>query len=327
MRLGILGTGMIVNDVLTMYDQLNVEKTVIFATERSKAKAEELVGKYNLDGYYTDYDELLESDIDTVYVALPNFLHYTFAKKALLKGKHAIIEKPITCNAKELEELMEIAEEKGCMIFEALNIHYLPAYLSLKEDVEKLGDIKIIHANYSQYSSRYDAFKRGEILPAFDYHKAGGAMMDINVYNIQAVMGIFGTPEKAEYHPNIENNIDTSGMMVFDYDGFKAVCIGAKDCAAPGQFTIQGNKGVIVTGDSANQLTQYEIRMYGEEPIVKTFENKTHRLYPEFKEFVRMVDEKDTEKAKKMLQTAYEVSKVMEQARIEKGIVFDNDMN
>ena len=73
------------------------------------------------------------------------------------------------------------------MIFEAMNLHYIPAFLSLKEDLKKLGDIKIVSFNYSQYSSRYNAFKEGTILPAFDFHKAGGALMDLNVYNIHAL--------------------------------------------------------------------------------------------------------------------------------------------
>ena len=49
------------------------------------------------------------------------------------------------------------------MIFEAMNLHYTPAFLSLKEDLKKLGDIKIVSFNYSQYSSRYNAFKEGTI--------------------------------------------------------------------------------------------------------------------------------------------------------------------
>ena len=53
--------------------------------------------------------------------------------------------------------------------------------------------------NYSQYSSRYDAFKQGTILPAFDYHKSGGALMDINVYNVNAIISLFGQPVSIGY--------------------------------------------------------------------------------------------------------------------------------
>ena len=324
MKLGILGTGMIVKDLMTTYQELNIEKTYVLATEKSKEKANEMVEKYHLDKVYTDYDELLQSDIDTVYCALPNFLHYSFSKKALENGKNVIIEKPITANSKELEDLIETANKKNLMIFEAMNLHYTPAFLSLKEDLKKLGDIKIVSFNYSQYSSRYNAFKEGTILPAFDFHKAGGALMDLNVYNIHALIDLFGKPVYHKYMANIERNIDTSGMMIFDFEHFKALCIGAKDCKAPLMNTIQGNLGAIVVKSPLSQMTEYEICYNDGTSEVKSFEKK-HRLIYEFKEFMRMMEEKDVKKQKEMLDLSLFISKLMEEGRMQEGIVFDND--
>lgn len=324
MKLGILGTGMIVKDLMTTYQELNIEKTYVLATERTKEEANEMVEKYHLDKVYTDYDELLQSDIDTVYCALPNFLHYSFSKKALENGKNVIIEKPITANSKELEDLIETANKKNLMIFEAMNLHYTPAFLSLKEDLKKLGDIKIVSFNYSQYSSRYNAFKEGTILPAFDYHKAGGALMDLNVYNIHALIDLFGKPVYHKYMANIERNIDTSGMMIFDFEHFKALCIGAKDCKAPLMNTIQGNLGAIVVKSPLSQMTEYEICYNDGTSEVKSFEKK-HRLIYEFKEFIRMMEEKDVKKQKEMLDLSLLISKLMEEGRMQEGIVFDND--
>ena len=115
MKLGILGTGMIVKDVLTMYHELGVEKTYLFSTKKSKSQALELMKKYHLDKVYTDYDELLQSDVDTIYCALPNHLHYEFSKKALENDKNVIIEKPITANSKELEDLIETGQYKEAL--------------------------------------------------------------------------------------------------------------------------------------------------------------------------------------------------------------------
>ena len=294
MKLGILGTGMIVKDVLTMYHELGVEKTYLFSTKKSKSQALELMEKYHLDKVYTDYDELLQSDIDTIYCALPNHLHYEFSKKALENDKNVIIEKPITANSKELE------------------------------DLKKLGDIKIVSFNYSQYSSRYNAFKEGNILPAFDFHKAGGALMDLNVYNIHALIDLFGKPVYHKYMANIERNIDTSGMMIFDFEHFKALCIGAKDCKAPLMNTIQGNLGAIVVKCPLSQMTEYEICYNDGTSEVKSFEKK-HRLIYEFKEFMRMMEENDVKKQKEMLDLSLLISKLMEEGRMQEGIVFDND--
>ena len=98
MKLGILGTGMIVKDFMRTIKEVNLEKVYVLGTEATREETENLVKDNQLDGTYYDYDELLASDVDTIYVALPNHLHYAFSKKALEANKHVIIEKPITSN-------------------------------------------------------------------------------------------------------------------------------------------------------------------------------------------------------------------------------------
>lgn len=325
MKLGILGTGMIVQDLMCTYEKLKIEKTYILATTQTQEEANEMIKKYHLDKVYVNYDELLDSDIDTVYCALPNSLHYTFSKKAIEKGKHVIIEKPITSNEKELEELIELAYEHNVMIFEAMNIHYTPAFLSLKENIHKVGNIKIVNFNYSQYSSRYDAFKQGKILPVFDYHKSGGALYDINVYNVHALIDLFALPKQIHYLANIEKGIDTSGVMMLDYGDFKAMAIGAKDCKAPIISTIQGDQGVIVIEKAVNQMVQYQY--IGNDGHVEEFkfDDTTHRLYYEFKEFMRMIEEKDSKKQQAMLKLSLSISRLMHQARQQAHIIFSAD--
>ena len=163
MKLGILGTGKIVKTMLPVTPELEFEKIYLLSTVRSAAKAEELAAQYSLDGCFTDYGELLGQDVDTIYIALPNDLHAVYAKEALKKGKHVIIEKPAVSTPSELLELRELAREKGLMILEAMTLHYLPAYQALRKDLAKLGRLKIASLNYSQYSSRYDAFKEGTV--------------------------------------------------------------------------------------------------------------------------------------------------------------------
>ena len=325
MKLGILGTGMIVKDLLTTINKLKIESISILGTEQTKKETTILAKQYHLDHCYYDYDEMLRSEIDTVYVALPNHLHFSFAKKALLKGKHVIMEKPITSNVKELEELKEIAQENDLIILEAVNIHYLPAFKNLKEDIKRIGNIKIMNFNYSQYSSRYDSFKQGTILPAFDYHKSGGALMDINVYNVNAIISLFGQPVSIGYMANIENQIDTSGILMYDYGSFKGISIGAKDCKAPIISTIQGDKGVIKIDKPVNQMTGYQIIFNDGTEEIYRVDDCEHRLYYEFIEFIRIIDNNDYDFAKKMLELSLIVAKVMNEARNQEKIVFTND--
>ena len=325
MKLGILGTGMIVKDVLTMYHELGVEKTYLFSTKKSKSQALELMKKYHLDKVYTDYDELLQSDVDTIYCALPNHLHYSFSKKALENGKNVIIEKPITANSKELEDLIEIASKNHLMIFEAMNLHYTPAFLSLKEDLNKLGDIKIVSFNYSQYSSRYNAFKEGIIQPAFDYTKSGGALMDLNIYNIHLMVALFGKPLKVNYMANIEKNIDTSGIITLDYGNFKAVLIGAKDCKAPIATSIQGDQGCISIQTPANVLRSFKILHNDQREEEFDLQGDTHRMVYEFNEFVKMIENKDSDRANEMMEKSLIAMDIATKARIDAGVHFKAD--
>ncbi len=324
MKLGILGTGMIVKDMLRMIHKVDLEAIYLLGTEATKEETEDLCRQFGLTKTFYDYDALLTSDVDTIYVALPNFLHYSFSKKALEHGKHVIIEKPGTANYRELAELEALAAEKKRMILEAMNIHYLPAFCSIKENLDKLGDVKIVSFNYSQYSHRYDAFKAGQTLPVFDPAKAGGSLMDLNVYNIHAIVGLFGKPERIQYFANVEKGIDTSGILLLDYGTFKAVTIGAKDCKAPVVSTIQGDKGYIRISIPVNQVREYELNDNDGNSQVLSFEEE-HRLLYEFREFVRMIDNEDYDRAEEMMTISKNVSQVMEEARRQEGIVFKND--
>lgn len=113
--------------------------------------------------------------------------------------------------------------------------------------------------NYSQYSHRYDAFKEGKILLVFDPKKGGGALMDLNIYNIYFLVGLFGMPKSVKYVSNIQRGIDTSSMLILDYGDFKAVLIAAKDCTAPVTSLIEGEDGTIVVNGPANVMGSFDI--------------------------------------------------------------------
>lgn len=323
MRIGILGTGMIVQSLMQTIKKLNFSYIAVLGTRKSEEKARSLCEEHGLDAYFVDYDQLLAQGVDVVYVALPNHLHAHFAEKALLHDRHVIIEKPVTADAAQLRKLMRIADERNKMIFEAMTIHYLPAFASIRENLAQAGTLKIASLNYSQYSSRYDAFTKGQVLPVFDPKKAGGALMDLNIYNIHAAAGLFGKPKKVTYEANIEREIDTSGVLTLDYGTFKVSAIAAKDCQAPAQCTIQGTKGCFVIPKPVSQMDGYDLLLnHGE---VKSYRQEApkHRLYYEFMEFQRMIQEKDWAKQREMLQISLIASEILDEARKQNGIFMD----
>ena len=315
MKLAVLGTGKIVQEFLPMIQQVtDVELVALLSTPRSLDKAKEMQAQYQVQEVYTDYETLLgNATIDTVYVALPNHLHYQYTKAALLQGKNVICEKPFTLNSQQLQELIQIATEKRLILLEAITNQYLNNFLQIKKDLAQLGKIKIVECNYSQYSSRYDAFKEGKILPAFDPQKGGGALMDINIYNIHFIVGLFGKPEKVQYLANIERDIDTSGILVVDYGAFKAVCIGAKDSTAQIRSVIQGTDGSIEVLGATNEMPRYERRSKTEIEAVNVNLDK-HRMYQEFEKFTEVIDQKDLAFALEQLNHSLTVMQVVDQA-------------
>ena len=252
--------------------------------------------------------------MDTVYVALPNHLHYDYAKKALLAGKHVICEKPFTLTLAEFEDLAKVAEQKNRILLEAITNQYLGNFASIKANLAKLGDIKIVECNYSQYSSRYDAFKRGEIAPAFDPAKGGGALRDLNIYNIHLVVGLFGKPERVQYLANMERGVDTSGILIMDYGNFKAACIGAKDCSADIKSTIQGNKGSIAVLGPTNSMPELSLSLNGQSMTMINENSLNHRMHDEFVAFQAIIEHEDMTATKLALDHSHLVMEVLDQA-------------
>lgn len=322
MRLAIFGAGMIVKDFFTMIDDIpEIELAAIMGTPSDLETMEQLQSEHKIGKIYTDAAECLaDPAIDTVYVALPNFLHYKFAKMALEAGKNVICEKPFTLHADQLEELSALAKEKDLILVEAITNQYLTNYQALKADLPKLGDLKVIECNYSQYSHRYDAFLAGKVLPVFDPKKGGGALMDLNIYNIHFVIGLMGEPQAVHYYANVQRGVDTSGILVLEYPETKVICIAAKDCSASVRSTIQGNKGSIVVNGPTNVLTDYDEQLNNQDSQHVDEKVHSHRMFEEFQTFNKMIDSHDMKTSEKHMEHSLAVMKVVDAALNDAGI-------
>lgn len=325
MKLAIIGTGAIVLEALDALEYLpQIEKTAIFA--RAHIKGEELAAKYKIPRVCTDYAQLLnDTDVDFVYIGLVNSAHYDFAKQALLAGKNVIVEKPFTSTFAQAEELVTLAKEKNLYLFEAVTFLHTPNFKIIVDNLPKLGKICLVQANYSQYSRRYDKYLQGEVLPAFNPKLSGGALYDINIYNLNYIVKLFGRPQEIIYRPRKGfNGIDTSGVVLMSYPDFSAISIGAKDSSSPGFVIIQGEKGWLRVKGAPNVISSVEVCIDGE---IKSYaENKyKNRMVHEFESFFETYSTKSYEKMLDGLKNTLEVMKVAQAARKSAGIVFDAD--
>lgn len=314
MNLGIVGAGMIVKDFLSFSHELpEIKLEAIVA--RNIENLKNLQNTYNIKQIYTDLDECLSSpSIDTIYVAVPNNLHYSVAKKALEAGKNVICEKPFTLDYHETVELFQLAESKNLILIEAITNQYLPNYLEIKENLSQIGNIRLVECNFSQLSSRYEAFKKGIIAPVFDKNQGGGVLGDLNIYNIHFVVGLFGTPRDSKYYPNIVREVDTSGILILEYDEFKVVCIAAKDTYNNSYANIQGDKGLIKVMGTLNEVPNYIIKNNEVEMKVNKNIHK-HRMYSEFKKFIDVINNKDFDFMQKQKEHSLAVMEIFDKSR------------
>ena len=324
-RLGTIGSGVIVRSILD-----NVKRTegitLSAVYSRSAEKAEKLATDYGCKTTYTDLQAFRSDEtVNTVYIAIPNLLHYEYAKSALFAGKHVILEKPFTTKYGHAAELAEIAKEKHLFLVEAAPTSFLPNYTILKRELPKIAPIRLVLSNYSQYSSRYDQVLHGEKPAIFDPDYAGGCLMDINFYNVLLNVLLFGTPIGAVYSPNLRKGYsDTSGVITMHYDGFVSTNAGAKDTWGVNSFQIEGEKGYIYIENGSNGLKNVRVvtkttdETYNEQP-------DPDRWYYEIQAVTKLFLSEDYNAVYQRLETTLETVQIMETARKNAGIFFPGD--
>ena len=325
MKLGIVGSGKIVQEFLPWLASSGVaELAALCSTPRSAEAAAALCAQYGVPLHTTDYGQLLVA-CDTVYIALPNLLHTPYAKAALEAGRNVIVEKPLAPAAAEAAALARLAHQKGVFLFEAMTTQYLENYRKLRALLPRVGQVRLVQCNFSQYSSRYDAFCAGQVAPVFDPQQAGGALMDLGVYNVSYIVGLFGEPQQVHYAANIERGIDTSGILTMDYRSFKAVSIAAKDCGAPARYVIQGTRGYLLQKSTANVCGPVTLHLNDGREEHFSLNGKRPRCAAEFETIAHAIAAGDQELCSGMLETSLAVSRVLTAARQSAGIKFPCD--
>ena len=325
MKIATIGSGSIVHNLLDgIRETSGISCEAVYS--RSRKKGEELAAKYGVGKVYTELKELMQDEqVDFIYVASPNSLHYEQTKMALEHGKSVICEKPFTTTLEKSRELVEMAKAKGLFLFDAVPPSFLPNFFAVKEALPKIGKIKLVMSNYSQYSSRYDALLAGEISNVFSRDFAGGCLQDIGFYNLYFNVAMFGKPLKSIYYPNMyPGQVDTSGVLVLQYDGFVSTNAGAKDTWGINFVQIEGEKGYIYIKDGSNALTEIKVvTREGEETI--NFQQPIPRWLIEVQEITKIVQAGDYEACYRRLDVTLNVMEVLENTRKAAGIYFTGE--
>lgn len=324
-RLGTIGSGVIVHSIL---DGVKATEGIrcVAVYSRTAQRGQELADCYGVSKVYTDMDEFLaDEEINFVYIATPNLLHYEQAKRALLAGKNVICEKPFCTKYEHAAELVRIAKEQKLFLVDAVPTAFLPNYEILKRELPKVGRIRLVMSNYSQYSSRYDLLLKGEVPNIFNPQYAGGCLMDINFYNLYLNVALFGKPQSAVYYPNIFKDLaDTSGILMMQYDGFVSEAAGAKDTWGENYVQIEGEQGYIYVKGGSNGLAEVKVVTKDSEEYFNEQENPDRWFY-EVQNLTKLLLSDDYEEIYRRLDVMLDVMSVLEDTRRAAGIFFPGD--
>ncbi|MGJ3206546.1 Gfo/Idh/MocA family protein [Geobacillus thermoleovorans] len=293
---------------------------------RTEETAKRFAEKVGAPRTFTDLHELAGSpDIDAVYIASPNALHAEQAIWLMNHGKHVLCEKPLASNAKEVKAMIEAAERNGVVLMEAMKATLLPTFRSIREHLPKLGRIRRYVASYCQYSSRYDAYKQGTVLNAFNPAFSNGALMDLGVYCLYPMVVLFGQPRGVKAQSvKLESGVDGEGSIVLDYGDMDAVVFYSKITNSHLPSEIQGEDGNMII-DAIHTPTKAEIRYRDGRVEDITVPQDKPPMYYEAEEFIRLIENGERESAVNSHRHSLWTMEIMDEARKQTGIVFPAD--
>jgi predicted dehydrogenase len=219
--------------------------TITAVGSRTQEAAEAYAAKYGIPTAHPTYEALVaDPNVDAIYVSTPHPFHYENALLVLNGGKHALVEKPFTMNAKEAREVVAVAREKNLVVLEAMWTRWLPHMIRLREIVAAgtLGEIRTIIADHNQ--DLPDDAKHRILNPDL----GGGALLDLGIYPVSFAWDIFGKPTSVTAISTAAEStgVDRQTAILLGYGGGEqAVLHTALDTLGPNTAVVIGTHGRI----------------------------------------------------------------------------------
>ncbi|MBP5225139.1 MAG: Gfo/Idh/MocA family oxidoreductase [Lachnospiraceae bacterium] len=216
MKWAILATGNIARRfaaTVNAMKEAGEDQQVLACASRTIEKSETFAAEFGIPRAYGSYEAMLaDPDVEAVYIASPNNLHFEHAVMCLNAGKHVLCEKPFTTAKEDAERLFTLAKEKGLFIMEGFWIRFLPAHQKMMEIVKsgELGKVVFARVDYGFTVSGARKIRK------FDPALAGGALLDIGVYNLGFLRMVMGDEDPVSYSV-------VSHMSEFGTDDFSTI--------------------------------------------------------------------------------------------------------
>ena len=327
LKIGMIGTNFISDDFCEAAAQ--VPGAELFAVySRKQETGDAFAAKHNIPRVYTDYDEFLDSGLDAVYVASPNFAHCSQTLKALDHKKHVLCEKVMAVNEQEVRSMIDCARQNNVVLLEAMRPDFDPAYDLIEQNLPRIGKLRRATFEFCQYSSRYDSFREGIIQNAFNPELGNAAVMDIGVYCIHSLVRLFGAPKNVKaFSTKLSNGFDGSGIVLLEYEDMTAEAVYSKIAVSVNPSVLQGEDGsIMIDYISKPESVSLRLRESARDTLAGGAIEKLpytpvkNNMIFEIQEFLKLVEKKEA--AHKYLKYSLDTIRVLDEVRRQTGIRF-----
>ena len=325
-RFGIVGTGRISDWVLKGAAQDSRIK-VTAVCSRTVEAAEAFVQRNTLAAgatIYTSVEEMVaDPQVDAVYIGTPNQTHCEYTITALNAGKHVLCEKPLAINAEEGRQMVEAARKSGRLLMEAMVSTLNPNFIAIASRIHEIAPVHNYSSYFCQYSSKYEALKRGEVATAFKPGTAG-ALRDVGVYTLYPLVALFGRPQSVEGKLHTvetsEGTSDVCGTACLHYEGMDATLTWSKTYDSFQATEIAGENGNLILDEihiaRKAEIVPHAAPTSGQGPkpgrTILSEGLPMNEYYYEFKEFADLLDQGKKESANNSLQTSLAVLEIID---------------
>ena len=327
LKIGMIGTNFISDDFCEAAAQ--VPGAELFAVySRKQETGDAFAAKHNIPRVYTDYDEFLDSGLDAVYVASPNFAHCSQTLKALDRKKHVLCEKVMAVNEQEVRSMIDCARQNNVVLLEAMRPDFDPAYDLIEQNLPRIGKLRRATFEFCQYSSRYDSFREGIIQNAFNPELGNAAVMDIGVYCIHSLVRLFGAPKNVKaFSTKLSNGFDGSGIVLMEYEDMTAEAVYSKIAVSVTPSVLQGEDGsIMIDYISKPESVSLRLRESARDTLAGGAIEKLpytpvkNNMIFEIQEFLKLVEKKEADH--KYLKHSLDTIRVLDEVRRQTGIRF-----
>ena len=268
---GVLGTANIAKGC-TIPGMQQVDNCELYAIAgRDINKALKFKDDFGFQKAYGSYEELIEdSEVQAIYIPLPNGLHLKWVKEALQHKKHVICEKPLALNASAARDMFETAKANGVILMEAYAYLHSPYIKCLKADIDSglIGEIDYIESEFltQGYSEDIRLYK----------DQGGGAMYDLGCYCTTMILSLIdSTPTSVIANARYtELGVDelTNAIIKFKNGVNATFTVGmilGKDTGSRfDKLYIHGSKGAIRSDVEFNQSGELSYKIYLDKEII-----------------------------------------------------------